>query len=210
MSAFLSRFIRPLVASGLALVLSLGVASAATVTYSTTLPGMASLNLIANGTLGGSAVLDENVTGSILNQRTSPWAAANSTLDPLAATSVYSAIRSTTADPASAYFDFGTVMRRLSFVWGTPGVLNRAELFLGGVSQLVLTGAVPQAQTGVLSVFTEVTGVRFDRLVFSAGKPALEYANLTVAAVPLPAGLPLLAGALFGLGLLRRRRAQAA
>ena len=171
---------------------------------------MAAPNLIANGTLGASAVLDENVTGSVLNQRASPWAAANSTLDPLAATSVYSAIRSTTADLASAYFDFGTVMRGLSFVWGTPGPLNRAELFLGGVSQLVLAGAVPQGQTGALSVFTEVTGVRFDRLVFTAGKPALEYANLTVAAVPLPAGLPLLAGALFGLGLLRRWRRQPA
>ncbi|MDO9640871.1 MAG: hypothetical protein Q7J44_20255 [Pseudotabrizicola sp.] len=210
MSAFLSRFMRPLVATGLALVLSLGVASAATVTYSTTLPGMATPNLIANGTLGAAAVLDENVTGSILNQRASPWAAANSTLDPLAATSVYSAIRSTTADLASAYFDFDTVMRGLSFVWGTPGPLNRAELFLGGVSQLVLTGAVPQGQTGALSVFTEVTGVTFDRLVFTAGKAALEYANLTVAPVPLPAGLALLAGALLGLGLLRRRGRQAA
>ena len=72
---------------------------------------------------------------------------------------------------------------------------------------MVLSGATPQTATGTLSVFTQVTDVTFDRLVFSAGKPALEYANLTIAAVPLPAGGLLLLAALGGVAALRRRKA---
>lgn len=55
-------------------------------------------------------------------------------------------------------------------------------------------------------MFTQVSDVTFDRLVLSAGKPALEYANLRVAAVPLPAGGLLLLGALAGIAALRRRK----
>ncbi len=181
-----------------------GATNAATVSYSTVLPGVATVNLEASGTTG-TAVLDENVTGSILNQRSSPWAAANSGIDPNTSTAFYSAIRSTTGVPATAFFNFTTVMRELSFVWGTPGPLNRVELFLNGVSQLLLVGSTPQGATGTLSVLTMISDVRFDKLVFTAGKPALEYANLTVAAVPLPAGGLMLLGALAGISTLRRR-----
>jgi hypothetical protein len=204
---FLSR-LSGLLAIALSLGLTVGAASAATVSYSTVLPVAASPNLIASGTLGPAAVLDQNVTGTILNQRRSPWDAANSLIDPLLPTSVYSAIRSTTATPASAYFNFDTVMRGLSFVWGTPGPLNRVELFLNGVSQVVLIGSTPQGATGAQSVLVGISDVGFDRLVFSAGKPALEYANLSaVAAVPLPAGGLLLLGAFGGIVALRRRKA---
>ena len=59
-------------------------------------------------------------------------------------------------------------------------------------------------------MFTQVSDAGFDRLVFSAGKPALEYANLRVSpqisAVPLPAGGLLLLGALAGIAALRRRK----
>lgn len=207
----LAKFVPPTVRHA---VLALGIATgmgasalgAATVSYSPILPDAAFSNPIAHGTLGSTAVLDENVTGSVINQRRSPWLAENSLLDPEGSASVYSSIRSTSAEQASAVFDFTSVMGALSLVWGSPGPLNTLEFLLNGDSQLMLSGAVPQSQTGQLSVFVTVTDIRFDQLIFSAGKPAFEFANLSVVPVPLPAGLPLLAAAIAALGLLRRRR----
>jgi hypothetical protein len=206
---FLSR-LSGLLAIALSLGLTVGAASAAsaaTVSYSTVLPVAASPNLIASGTTG-VALLDENVFGTINNQRRSPWQALNSLVDPTLASSVYSAIRSPNLTLASAFFNFATDRSGLNFVWGTPGKQNRIELFLDGVLQFSLTGALAQNTTGGLSVLIDISDVRFDQLVFSADKRALEYANLAaVAAVPLPAGGLLLLGTLGGIAALRRRKA---
>jgi hypothetical protein len=178
-------------------------ASAATISYSDSLPTAVTANPLTTSTVGMSVTLAENVTGTILNDRRSPWDAPNSMVSPIAANAVYSAVRN-----GGAIFDFGYDRGGLSLVWGTPGPLNVLELFLNGVSQLRLTGTDAVGPNGVAySRFTEITDVRFDRVVFSAGNPAFEFANLSIASVPLPAGGLLLIGALGGLMVLRRRQA---
>lgn len=186
---------------------------AATVTFSTTLPLAAVANPASGAVTGANAVFNQNVTGSIFNQRRSPWDAANSTVP--VGTGLYSSIRSSKAGFATVDFNFSSVMKQLSFVWGTPGPQNRIEFFLGGVSQFALFGntiiggntAQGLSVGGTLSLLTKITGLTFDKVVFRAGKPALEFANLTtVAAVPLPAAGLLFLGALGGLMALRRRK----
>jgi hypothetical protein len=174
--------------------------SAATITYSDSLPTTVAPNPLATSHTGS---LVENVTGTIVNDRRSPWDAPNSGISPILSTSVYSAVRN-----GGAIFDFASDRVGLSLVWGTPGPRNVLELFLNGVSQLRLTGTDAVGPNGAsYSRFTQITDVRFDRAVFSAGNPAFEFGNLTIAAVPLPAGGLLLIGALGGLMILRRRQA---
>ena len=204
----------PRFSTALAVILMLAgaTAQATTVTLSTTLPTTAVANPIASGTIG-AAVLAQNVTGTIVNDRRSPWDATNSTLNPTAATSLYSAIRSSKKFTlASAIFDFTTAQKELSFVWGTPGAQNKIEFFLNGVSQFVLFGGGAQTLSagGSNSIFTTIADLSFDRVVLSADHRALEFANLrTVAIIPLPAGGLLLIGAIGGLAALRRRRSAA-
>lgn len=196
-----------LLALGMATTFGVSSLSAATVSYSTTLPEVAFANPTANSTIGSTAVLDQNVFGSVTNQRRSPWDAENSTLDYTVPTAFYSAIRSDEKSvQASAVYNFNSVMGALSLVWGSPGAKNQLEFLLDGSSQLTLSGAAPQSATGRLSVLLSVTDIQFNQLVFSADHRAFEYANLSVVPVPLPAGLPLLGAGLLALGLLRRCR----
>jgi hypothetical protein len=193
--------------AALALLLPQAPARAATVAYALTLPDAAMPNPLADATAGVGVTLAENVTGSILNDRRSPWDAPNSTLAADNPGSVYSALRNGTAS-----YEFGGVFRTLSLVWGTPGPLNTLTLFLGGTEVLSLTGAGPTAFSGDvnLSVLVTITDLSFDRLVAGAGNPAFEIANLQALApapVPVPAAGLMLAGALGGLAALRRRRA---
>lgn len=196
------------------LLLASAAAQAATVSFSTTLPISAVANPLASGVTGATSVLAENVTGTFVNDRRSPWDATNSSVS--VASGLYSSIRSTSAAPASVFFNFSSVMKDLSFVWGTPGPLNKIEFFLGSTSQYAFFGntviggnsAQGLSLGGSLSVLTRITDLTFDKVVFSAGRPALEFANLTtIAAVPLPAAGLMLLGALAGLGAMRRRRA---
>lgn len=192
---------------------SVAPAAAATVTYTDNLPGVAVSNPLATsattfGALNRPTVLSENVTGTVTNARRSPWDALNSPVDFMDRSAFYSAVQNGTA-----YFDLGGVWGGLSFVWGTPGPQNVLQLFLGTSSQLIITGAAavvdPTRPTNNAnySRMTTITDVRFDRITFTAGNPAFEFANLTIAAVPLPAGGLLLLGALGGLMVLRRRSA---
>jgi hypothetical protein len=185
----------------LALLLPLAPARAATVAYSLTLPTAATANPLATSTTG---TLAENVTGTIADDRRSPWDALNSTLDPNAATSLYSAVRNGTAT-----YDFGGVFRSLSLVWGTPGTLNTLKLFLNGDLKFSLTGTGPAGFSGNVnkSVLVTISDLSFDTMEVGAGNPAFEFSNLEVAPVPVPAAGLLLAGALGGLAALRRRKA---
>jgi hypothetical protein len=200
------RHLRHAAFLGMLALASVAPAAAATITFTDSLPGVAMPNPLATGmsvtgTSGLTTVLSENVSGSIVNERRSPWDAGNSTVDFTARGAFYSAIQNGTA-----YFDLGVVRGGISFVWGTPGPQNVLELFLNGVSQFQVTGTgAVSPNEATYSRLTTVSDVRFDRITFTAAKPAFEFANLTISAVPLPAGGLLLLGALGGLMMLRRR-----
>jgi hypothetical protein len=200
------------IAVALALLAPLAPARAATIDYSLVLPTAATANPLATSTSGAGAAVAENVTGTIVNVRRSPWGAANSTLDENAATSVYSALYNASGTtPVSASFDFGGIFNRLSLVWGTPGPTNTLTLLLGGVAQVTMTGAdaatLVTSAGGNRSVLLTLTGWKFDEMVIGADHRALEFANLQAAVVPVPAAGLMLVTALGGLALMRRRKA---
>lgn len=199
-------------------------ATAITVTTSLDLPEFATANPSAASVSGNIPVLDEHVFGSVSSERKSPWDAPNSTVNFTLNTSLYSSIRTidtTIGARASATYTFQTQMKAVSLVWGTVGVQNTISFFLNGLpvqwmgQDFTLTGAEIRNQLDLgtapdlKSAFVSVTNITFDELVFTAGRPAFEFANLTVTPIPLPAGLPLLAAGLVALGLIRRRRNRA-
>jgi hypothetical protein len=188
----------------LALLLPLAPARAATVGYSLTLPTAATANPVATSTSGASVNLIENVSGDFGANGRSPWDALNSTLDFNDPGALFSSVRNGTAT-----YDFGGVFRQLSLVWGTRGPLNTLKLFLNGNETFSMTGSGPAAfSTNVNnSVLVTISDLQFDTMVVGAGNPAFEFANVTVAPIPLPAAGLLLVGALGGLAALRRRKA---
>ena len=109
-----------------------------------------------------------------------------------------------------AEYALGGVKKMISFVWGSPDSYNSVEFLLGGILQDTLT--VSNAGANLANPFATVSnidgGMGFDSIVFRSSQNAFEYGNLT-AAVPLPAGGLLLAGAFGGLGAIRRRRKSA-
>jgi len=201
------------IAVALALLAPLAPAQAATITYSLVLPTAASDLPIPPGMpalsgAGATFAMDETGTAPF---RESPWAVANSTLDP--ATAVYSALfnDSGAKTAVSASFDFGGVFNRLSLVWGSPGPTNTLTLLLGGVVQVAMTGEAARTLVdsagGKRSVLVTLTGWQFDEMVIGADHRALEFANLQATVVPVPAAGLLLVTALGGLTLMRRRKA---
>lgn len=195
--------------------MALSSANAVTVTTSLTLPTEAKANPLASSTFGDMPVLDENVIGSISQERRSPWDAPNSPLDFTLETALYSSIRTvdqTSGARASAIYSFDRTMRALSLVWGSVGPQNSIGFFLNGQAvqrngeDFILFGGEILTQPNPNSVFVTVSNLQFDELVFTAGRPAFEFANLNVIPIPLPASLPLLAAGLAALGFVRRRQ----
>lgn len=207
------------IAVALALLAPLAPAHATTITYSLVLPTSAIANPPVTSISGAGATFTEDVTGTIVNVRRSPWGAANSVLDLDAPTSVYSALYNATGKTAvNATFDFGGIFDRLSLIWGTPGPTNTLTLLLGGVSQITMSGKAAgdlvAAAGGNRSVLVTLSGWQFDQMVIGADHRALEFANMQATrvpppatVVPVPAAGLLLVAALGGLALLRRRKA---
>jgi hypothetical protein len=170
-------------------------ASALTITPGP-MPVVAELNPIADASTGPGAVF-ENVTGSVSGVRRSPWEGT-----ALAATGVYSSV----SGNATATYQFSGAMKSVSFLWGSPDTYNDLDFVLGGSVVGTVNGAAIQPPVAVGAKYVTLSGVgAFDSVIFKSSQNAFEFANLTTTAVPLPAAVFLLGGAVAGLGALRRR-----
>ena len=210
-----------LVAAGM-LAASASLAFAVTITQSNVIPNTPvanpladSFGLIASAPAGATAFIAENVVGNVTakpNQRLSPWTATLNVDDPA---SVFTAVSRNTE---ATYTLTGNAMGVISFIWGSPDTYNDLEIKLaGGGGTVTINGADPALQPifpspglgrgAVLVTVTDTVGAGFESITFrSTGLPAFEFANLTMAAVPLPASLPLLFAGLGGIAFMRSRR----
>lgn len=184
-----------------------GAAQAVTVT-NTTVSGPGTDGYVAGSTtlpVGASwGVLPAIVTGSLGGQYRSPFeGGAGETTAPYF--NVYG--------NSAATLNFSGIRSMLSFLWGSVDTYNSIAFFLGANPTPVFTVTSanltnPQFTTG--AEFVTVSGLSFDRVVFSSSWNSLEFAAIqSPAPIPLPAAGSLLLAAI-GLLAAARRRATAA
>ena len=207
-----------LLGSALALALGSATASAATITL-TALPTSSVANPVPSAT---TPIYHDNVTGNIVNANPNNPGDARSVWNSLySVVPVSTGIYSSVSRNGSATFDFGGPHRVLEFVWGSIDKFNSLTFYLGGLqvdtfqfttlASAQAVGFVGGRSMGRDSMTARIinigAGGTFDRVVFRSTEDAFEFANLTAAQVPVPAGGLLLMGALGGLAFVRRRRA---
>lgn len=169
-----------------------GAAPAATLSFGA-LPASAVANPLAT-TKSGTVI--ENSATDATNVRLGPWGG----------TGVY-----TSVSRGFATYDFGSVLKTLSFVWGTPDTFNSVQFYLGGVLVDTVLGFGNGKNIALPTVtISDIGAMGFDMVKFVSTKTAFEFSNITAstpAPIPVPAaGLMLLAG-VGGLAALRRRKA---
>ena len=212
-----------LASGALALAFSAGVASAATITFVNNAP--ASWNSVdptqSLAISGVWATSPSIVSGSVGGAYKSPFDPVGSGANASDALANWQAIQYYTVgspflqgSPAVMTFG-GVVQSYLSVLWGSIDTYNaiqfvRNNLVVDTISgqQVLSAGGTPSASGAAFVKISE----SFDEIrIFSnfqnAGldRPAFEFSNM-VAAVPLPAGVFLLLGALGGMAALRRRK----
>jgi hypothetical protein len=173
---------------------------------STTLPGTAFVT--APVSTNGSFTLSQ--TGSSANQYLSPFGNTTS------AFSVISPGNLAFAPGSSATFNIAAGSAGFSFLWGSPDLFNSVQFWTGANGTGTKVGS---AFTGA-SLAKATLGSGFDFVTFlldgvgsvvftdPTGQAAFEFAD--VAATPLPAALPLVAGGLGFVAWLTRKRKQRA
>ena len=99
----------------------------------------------------------------------------------------------------------------LSLLWGSPDSYNELSFYLKGALQYSFNGSVDvnggtPLNNGPTS-FVTVSDLKFDEVrFFSNGDNAFEFANVDVAAIPVPAAGLMLLSAIGGLAAARRRK----
>lgn len=174
-------------------------AHAVTVTFGPT-PTVAMPNPLADATTG---TVFENIVGSDPGVYRSPWQGGTSTINENDATAYYTSVSA----QSSATYIFASMKNSISFLWGSPDDYNDLDIILsGGGGTVTVNGTDAQGPVAIEQQFVTLSDVGlFDTVTFRSGQNAFEYANLT-AAIPLPAGLPLLAAGLGVLGYVGRRK----
>lgn len=207
MLSLTTKFGGLIAAAAMALSLA-GASQAATVAFGA-LPATAVANPLASSSTG---IFVENSPNDIAsdgtgNGRLGPW--SGTPVGVPGVSQVYSSIARGFAE--YTFGGTGKIFKSLSFVWGTPDPFNRVIFYKGGVEVDSIAGSLfPTRALNVgmpLTTVSNIMGGGFDTIRFSSRGVAFEYANISVAAIPVPAAGLLLLTALGGVAALRRRKA---
>ncbi|WP_187428781.1 hypothetical protein ROLI_017730 [Roseobacter fucihabitans] len=163
------------------------------------------------------------------------WTAAPRTVNPDA--SISGAFRSpfqTDGENSAGYYTVGggsqyvgtsnpaelalnSLSKSISLLWGSPDRYNTLELFNGINLVATILGSqfnVIALEASFVTISADSASEYFDTVRFTSQNGsgnavnAFEFANVTVAPVPVPAGLPLILTALGGIAYLSRRKQQ--
>ncbi|MCZ0813035.1 MAG: VPLPA-CTERM sorting domain-containing protein [Pseudomonadota bacterium] len=114
-------------------------------------------------------------------------------------------------EPSPATLTITGGANTLNFLWGSIDGYNSIALYDGGslLDTISNTDISPSSSesAGVGASYVSIfSNARFDRAEFRSTSNAFEVANISVSAIPLPAGALLMLTALGGLGVASRRR----
>ncbi|WP_282127614.1 VPLPA-CTERM sorting domain-containing protein [Roseobacter litoralis] len=151
---------------------------------------------------------------SVGGQYRSPFETAGTAVPGIAASAGYFTVGVTSTPysgfPNPAELTLSSLAKSVSLLWGSPDTYNTLELYNGGT----LVGTVLGGQFNALGKEASFVTISandvteyFDTLKFASTTNAFEFSNVSIAPVPLPAGLPLLLAGLGTFAWMRRRKA---